>query len=35
VQGAIWAIQSQTQHFKLGFGNDGATGKEVEHLRNQ
>ncbi|HXB45237.1 MAG TPA: hypothetical protein VNV85_14325 [Puia sp.] len=36
IQGTIWAIQSQTQHFKLGFGgNDKGSSKEIEHLQNQ
>lgn len=34
VNGAIWAIQSQTQHLKLGFG-DAQKGKESEYLKNQ
>jgi len=36
VHGAIWAIQSQTKHIPLGFGNhiqDGS--KATEHLQNQ
>jgi Trypsin-like peptidase domain len=33
--GTIWAIQSQTQHLKLGFGDNQKGSKEVEHLRNQ
>ena len=34
IHGTIWAIQSQTQHLKLGFETNG-TGKEIEHLKNQ
>ncbi|WP_153800563.1 trypsin-like peptidase domain-containing protein [Foetidibacter luteolus] len=35
VNGAIWAIQSQTHHLKLGFGDNQKNSKEVEHLKNQ
>jgi hypothetical protein len=38
ITGTIWAIQSQTRHFKLGFGSNNPTNqnnKEAEHLRNQ
>lgn len=36
IHGTIWAIQSQTQHLKLGFGiNENAPTKELEHLKNQ
>jgi hypothetical protein len=35
IHGAIWAIQSQTQHFKLGFDAKDQNGKEAEHLKNQ
>lgn len=35
VNGSIWAIQSQTQHFKLGFGDNQKNSKETEHLKNQ
>ncbi|MBV4357601.1 trypsin-like peptidase domain-containing protein [Pinibacter aurantiacus] len=35
VNGTIWAIQSQTHHLKLGFGDNQKNSKEVEHLKNQ
>jgi len=35
VNGAIWAIQSQTHHMKLGFGGNQKHSKEVEHLKYQ
>jgi len=36
VHGAIWAIQSQTQHLSLGFGNDKHDdSKATEHLQHQ
>lgn len=35
VNGAIWAIQSQTHHMKLGFGDNQKHTKELEHLKNQ
>lgn len=36
-KGTIWAIQSKTSHYKLGFGDsaNGLTHKEAEHLQNQ
>ena len=35
INGAIWAIQSQTHHLKLGFGDNQKHSKETEHLQNQ
>jgi hypothetical protein len=35
VHGTIWAIQSQTQHLKLGFGDNQKPSKETEHLKHQ
>jgi hypothetical protein len=35
INGAIWAIQSQTQHLHLGFGENQKHSKEAEHLKNQ
>jgi hypothetical protein len=35
IHGAIWAIQSQTQHLKLGFGSDEKKSKDAEHLKHQ
>lgn len=34
INGSIWAIQSQTKHFALGFRSEKNT-KEAEHLSNQ
>ena len=35
--GTIWAIQSQTRHYPLGFGDNanGLSHKAAEHLQNQ
>lgn len=35
IHGAIWALQSRTNHLKLGFGDNQKTSKETEHLQNQ
>jgi hypothetical protein len=35
VNGIIWAIQSQTRHMPLGFGDEKHTGKDAEHLKHQ
>ena len=35
VQGTIWAIQSQTRHFPLGFGSNQKHSKNAEHLKHQ
>ena len=35
IHGAIWAIQSRTQHYPLGFGNADSKSKDSEHLRHQ
>lgn len=35
VNAAIWAIQSQTHHLRLGLGDNQKHSKEVEHLKNQ
>jgi len=39
VQGTLWAIQSRTQHYPLGFGNDlkpgQLTSKQIEYVQNQ
>lgn len=35
VHGAIWAIQSQTHHLKLGFGDSKKGTKESEYLQHQ
>lgn len=35
INGAIWAIQSQTHHMKLGFGDNQKHSKEAEYLKNQ
>jgi hypothetical protein len=35
INGTIWAIQSQTHHMKLGFGDNQKQSKELEHLKYQ
>lgn len=35
VSGNIWAIQSMTNSYKLGFGQNAQKSKEAEHMQNQ
>lgn len=35
IHGVVWAIQSQTHHLKLVFGNGNDTTKESEHIKHQ